>query len=153
MTKGLQRDEMIELLKRLGSAQDEDVLQAAREAHAQISAAGVSWEDLLVPDGASPDDVDDRAPDIEDRAPPPKATPKPIRRKPPRRVRTEPPVEQDGEHADSLALIDELLARRDISKHVRRELKDYKDDIDEGEFSTRDRRYILSLHKRLSKNN
>ncbi len=51
MTEMLRRDELIAILNRLGSDEDEEVLQAARQAHARIAASGMSWEDLLVPDG------------------------------------------------------------------------------------------------------
>ncbi len=43
MTEPLERDAVIGLLKRLGSDQDEDVLEAARQVHAQITAAGMTW--------------------------------------------------------------------------------------------------------------
>jgi len=139
-------------LKRLGSARDEDVLLAAREAHAQISAAGVRWEDLLVPDGAGTRGPEYRAPDVEDTAPPIKATPTPTEDTTPPVEDAELPVEKGAKHAESLALIEKILARRGISNQVRREMKDYKDDIAGGEFGERDRRYILALYKRLSKN-
>ncbi len=50
MTETLRRDEFIAILNRLGSDEDEEALQAARQAHARISASGMSWEELLVPD-------------------------------------------------------------------------------------------------------
>ena len=58
MTEPLERDEVVGLLKRLGSEPDEDVLEAARQVHARITAAGMTWDDLLVPDQAA-DDTDD----------------------------------------------------------------------------------------------
>ena len=59
MTEPLERDAVIGLLERLGSDQDDDVLEAARQVHAQITAAGMAWEDLLVPDKADDDDTDE----------------------------------------------------------------------------------------------
>jgi hypothetical protein len=56
-----------------------------------------------------------------------------------------------GGNADSLALIDKLLARRGISEDLREELTGYKDDIAGGEFADADRRYLRALGKRLSK--
>ncbi len=58
MTEPLKRDEVVGLLKRLGSEPDEDVLEAARQVHARITAAGMTWDDLLVPDQAA-DEADD----------------------------------------------------------------------------------------------
>ena len=58
MTEPLERDEVVGLLKRLGSEPDEEVLEAARQVHARITAAGMTWDDLLVPDQAA-DDTDD----------------------------------------------------------------------------------------------
>ena len=55
MTEPLERAKFIEVLKRLGSDQDEAVLEAARQAYAQITVAGITWEDLLVPDVAAGD--------------------------------------------------------------------------------------------------
>ena len=50
MNDTLERDTVIDLLDRLGSEQDEDVLAAARTLHAQITNAGMHWQDLLVGD-------------------------------------------------------------------------------------------------------
>ena len=134
MTEPLERDNVIELLKRLGSDQDEDVLKAARQVHAQITAAGMTWEDLLVPDegdeGDEGDDVEYQ--DTENEAP-------------------EPSAETAIEDVDSLALIDELLAKSGISEAMREELENYKSDIAEGEFDEADRRYLRAVHERLSK--
>ena len=81
MTEPLDRNDIISLLNGLGSDRDEDVLEAARQVHARIAAAGMAWEDLLVPDQADEDageaedaddelretdDADDDAGEIED---------------------------------------------------------------------------------------
>jgi hypothetical protein len=154
MTEPPRRDDVIELLNRLGSDRDEDVLEAAREVHARIAAAGTTWDELLVPEGGADDtddtddtddgtdtddgDTDDgesddtESPDPEDEA-------------------TRPAGGAGAKHADSIVLIDELLAKSDISADMREELKGYKTDIAEGEFEARDRRYISAIHKRLSK--
>ncbi|MFQ5974245.1 MAG: hypothetical protein ACE5Q3_18115 [Alphaproteobacteria bacterium] len=141
MTEPLERDEIIGLLKRLGSDRDEEVLEAAREAHARITAADMTWEDLLLPteaagdtdDAGDPDDAGDTGyQDLEDE-------------------HAEPPPEKAEKNAESLALIDKLLARSGTSENLREELENYKADIAEGEFEERDRRYIRALHQRLSK--
>ena len=147
MTEPLERDAVIGLLKRLGSDQDEDVLEAARQVHAQITAAGMTWEDLLVPhevpddvtdtdDDTDTDDVTDtgdaETEDAEDETP-------------------EPPAETARKDTDSIALIDKLLAKSGISEDLREELKGYKTDIAEGEFQEADRRYLRAISARLSK--
>lgn len=155
MTEPLKRDDIIELLNRLGSERDEDALEAARQAHAQIAAAGVTWDDLLVPDRTDEvddtgdddeyldlededdehldlDDDDDEHLDLEDED-------------------DEPPAAKVGNDAESRKLIDKLLARKGISDDLREELKGYKTDIADGEFSEADRRYLDALHARLSK--
>ena len=43
MTEPPSRDDVLELLEKLGSDRDEDVLEAAREVHARITAAGMTW--------------------------------------------------------------------------------------------------------------
>jgi hypothetical protein len=73
MTEMLRRDELIAILNRLGSDEDEEVLEAARQAHARIAASGMSWEDLLVPDGSAAEsdeaaDESDEAADENDEA-------------------------------------------------------------------------------------
>ena len=50
MSEPLERNQVIELLDKLGSEQDEDVLAAARMLHSQIIESGMGWEDLLVGD-------------------------------------------------------------------------------------------------------
>ena len=151
MTETLRRDEFIAILNRLGSDEDEEVLQAARQAHARIAASGMSWEDLLVPEepaaeneepAAEPDAESDEADEIEDGEL--------------EAVEDESPAERAGaegteKDTESLALIGELLARSDISEELRAELEGYKTDIAENEFVEADRRYLRAIRKRLSK--
>lgn len=144
MTEPLERDALIGLLKKLGGDEDEEVLTAARAVHARIAAAGMDWEDLLVPDREEADEEDtdegeaeaDREPEAEEE---PDGEP------------DEPPGEQAKKNAESLKLIDKLLARSGISAELREELKGYKADIAEGEFTERDRRYLRALAERLVK--
>ena len=161
MTEPLKRDEIVGLLKRLGSEPDEDVLEAARQVHARITAAGMTWDDLLVPDQAADDtddtdddaddtdDTDDDADDaddaddtddiddtgyedLEDES-------------------AEPTAETAGKNAASLTLIGKLLAKSGISQDLREELEGYKADIAEGDFGEADRRYLRAISERLSK--
>jgi len=144
MTDSLVRDDIIRTLERLGGDQDEEVLEAARQVHAQVMAAGLTWNELLVPDGTrdEADDSDDsefpdlededfESPDLEDED-------------------SESSDEKESKNAESLKLIDKLLARSNISKDLREELGDYKKDIVDGEFEEMDRRYLRALYKRLS---
>jgi len=158
MTEPIPREDVIELLHRLGSDRDEDVLEAAREIHARIAAANMTWDELLVPD-QSADDADDESDegedsvegddidegdDIEDPDPDDEETAEPA-------GAAGAAGGQDAKNAESLALIEKLLAMRGISTDMREELKGYKTDIAEGEFETRDHRYLRAVHARLSK--
>lgn len=125
MAEPLDRDNVIGLLDRLGSDQDVDVLEAARELHAQINAAGMDWDELLIADtSADPVDTSDAA---------------------------EPSAGATGKGGDTLGLIDKLLASSDRSEALREELEEYKADIANGEFHARDHQYVRSLYARLTK--
>ena len=56
----------------------------------------------------------------------------------------------DGEKSEALSLIDKISAL-EISKGTKEELKEYKQDIDDGEFAQMDLRYLRALHNRLAK--
>jgi hypothetical protein len=134
MTEPPRREDVIGLLNKLGSDRDEEVLEAAREVHARITAAGASWEELLVPDESVAEDDSDAvdSPDLEEETTPTAA-------------------EAGAKNAESIALIDKLLAKSDISTDLREELEGYKTDIAEGEFEDRDRRYVSAVFARMSK--
>jgi len=55
-----------------------------------------------------------------------------------------------GDNAQSLLLIDKMLAKPDISEDFRGELEGYKADMAAGEFDDGDHRYIRALYDRLS---
>ncbi len=125
MAEPLDRNDVISLLERLGSEQDEDVLEAARELHAQVNAAGMNWDELLITDtSADPVEPSDDA---------------------------EPAASATGKSADTLDLIDKLLAGPNRSDSLREELEEYKADIANGEFHARDHQYVRSLYERLTK--
>ncbi len=144
MTEPLERENVIELLNRLGSDRDEDVLEAARQVHAQITVGGMTWEELLVPDMAAGDDVEYRDTEAETLEAPAETLEAPAET-------LEAPAETAKKDADSLALIGELLARPGISEDLREDLENYKTNIAEGEFEKADRRYVRAVHERLSK--
>ena len=131
MDEILDRNEVLNLLDRLGSDQDGEVLAAAREVHAQITAAGADWDDLLAPE-LSPRRAGSDMPDTEHAG-------------------AAPPLSGNRKAADSLTLIEELLARRNCSDALREELAEYKADIAEGAFEARDHEYVRALHRRLTK--
>jgi hypothetical protein len=137
MIEPLDRDEVIRLLDQLGGNEDAEVLQAARELHAQITAAGMDWDELLIADASveSADGDDTTAPDDTDAA----------------NTAGEPSAGKQGKNANTLALLDELLARPDRSDALREELEEYKADIANGEFEARDHQYVRALYNRLTK--
>ena len=137
MIEPLDREEVIRLLDQLGSEQDDEVLQAARDLHAQITAADMDWDDLLTPDAsiepeeeADPEEADDADLDSADAA---------------------PSTGKSSREDETLALIDKLLAKPGSSDSLREELEEYKMDIANGEFAARDHKYVRALYDRLSK--
>ena len=131
------RDNVIELLEQLGEPDDVQALSAARNLHGIISGSGLTWDDLLVPDGEATtgqdhyrdeefDDADEGEPDFDDEVVP------------------------TGEAAADIKNIVQLLERKDIAAALREELEGYKEDIEEGDFTASDRQYLSALQKRLS---
>ena len=138
MTETLDRDELIGLLNSLGSEDDAEALAAARRARALVSEAGVSWDELLVPEESAEEDreLDEEPTEAEEE---------------PTEAEEEPPAEAAEKNAESLALIGKLLARKDISQELREELEGYKADIAEGDFTEADRKYLRAVSQRLKK--
>ena len=66
MSEGLDRDEMMRRLERLGSESDEDALAAAREIHAALTAAGLSWDELLVGEDEGEPPANEDEPDADE---------------------------------------------------------------------------------------
>ncbi len=161
MTEPLERDDLIGLLNRLGSESDEEVLEAAHQAHARITAASMTWEELLVPDHAAADsddadeaddaDASDDDGDAADDAASDDAADEAgeAGSEDPEDEPDEPPAETARKNAESLALIGKLLAKPAISNDLREELEDYKTDIAEGEFGQGDLKYLRAISKRL----
>jgi len=139
MSVTLERNQVIELLDKLGSEPDEDVLAAARMLHSQITESGMGWEDLLVGDepeveeeaqvDSLPDENDDIAEDT-----------------------VEPDTRFTGDETQTLSLIEKLLARDGISSEFREELEEYKIDISDGKFESGDHHYVHAVYARLTKN-
>jgi hypothetical protein len=159
MTEPLERDDIVGLLKRLGNEPDEEVLEAARQVHARITAAGMTWDDLLIPDQADDetedfdeaddsDDTDD-ADDSDDTDDADDAEYEDEEDE--EDEGAEPTAETAGKNAETLTLIGKLLAQSGISQDLRDELEGYKTDLAEGDFREADRRYLQAISERLSK--
>lgn len=135
MTDGIDRDALIELLEKLGSADDAEVVAAAREIDVRVKGGGATWNDLLVADAEPATTMDD---------------PDPVASVPddvPSESKAGPPPDD----SESARLIESLLAMKELSPELREELEGYKQDMADGEFGDMDRSYLRSLHKRLTK--
>jgi len=126
----LDRAELLELLGRLGAADDASVLAAARELYGKVREAGLTWDTLLRLDA----DATSHEPD--DSSPEETASDAPGER----------PVAGKAEVA---SLIERLLARTTISDTLREELLDFKRAIADGSFDEMDAQYVRALAKRL----
>lgn len=115
------RTGFIALLEQLRQEDDAAVVAAARDITARMDADGLTWEALIV-------DVDDED-DFEDGED----------------VAFVPVSDASGD----AELIDNLLARGDLSEDTREELEDYKRDIAEGDFTEADSQYLQALAKRI----
>lgn len=138
----LDRAELISLLETLGSENDEEVLAAARVLDTKVTAAGTSWSVLLAdrvgttPGAESSPSEDDDAEAAEAGA-----------------ATASLPSDESAKKAETLALIDKLLARSGHSDDLRQELEGYKEELaagDDGEFGDSDHAYIRALYKRLA---
>ena len=50
MQANLERQKFIDLLNKLGDPNDDEVIAAARDLHAQVVVSGLTWDDLLFPE-------------------------------------------------------------------------------------------------------
>ena len=166
MLANLNREEFIALLRKLGQEGDDDVLTAARDLHARITVAGIDWDNLLVPeedpdaepeededdyadeedeygeddddadegdgDDGDDDDDDDDADDADDAGDD---------------EDTALAAEQKKEAADLIAAI----SGQEVSASTKEDMKEYKQDLADGEFGAMDLKYLRSLRARLGK--
>jgi len=117
------REAVVAALEGLDQADDAAALAAARQAAALITAAGLHWDQVIAPPSA-----------------PETAEPEPI-----------PPAAEDPPSGDDKALIGRLLAIKTLYEGTRHELEGYLEDIDAGEFTAADSRYLKALYKRIAK--
>lgn len=144
MTDGLDRDELINLLGQLGDESDQTALMAARTIHAKVTAAGQTWDELLVgpvveTEEPVPTDEDADDEEEEEAEGTDAAADTPL---------AKGPLPDD---AESLRLIARLRDSANISEELRAELDDYKADIEAGDFTAEDRKYLRALYRRLKK--
>ncbi len=157
MTGELDRETFLRLLEGLGSASDEEALAAAREVHAQLGGAGLTWDALLVPEEQpEPEAADDEAEDDEaedDEAEDDEAEDHEAEDDEEEDRDQAPPTPDvpDVKDAEALKLIERLLEKSGLLEETRAELREYKKDIAAGEFEAMDRRYLKALHARLAK--
>lgn len=173
MAEDLDREELIALLERLGHADDSDALAAARKIHMRVTTAGESWDELLLPLEADQDsELDALKAELdaaEDTAQKQESELEALREQVVS-IKAENEADQYSEpdtspeqpdtaidkttavdDAQSLSLIDKILAKRDVADATREELLAYKDDIAHGEFDLADRKYLQALEARISK--
>jgi hypothetical protein len=126
----IDRPGFLALLDRLDDPDDAAVVAAAREIQRRLREAGVTWDDLLRPAEGAPEDKDEEVDEIAEPA------------------ALDRPADAAG---DDLAAIERLLARPRLSETTRQELEGMRADIDSGEFTARDRRYLRDLEARLAR--
>ena len=139
MRTKLERDDFIALLEKLNSEDEADVLAAARDINAQMTVAGVIWDDLLMSQGDAPTESD-YSDDDEDEG------------------EAEQSNDDDDsdlnplsaeERAEASSLI-AAIRGLEISDATKSELEEYEDDLEQGEFEQMDLRYLKALKTRLS---
>ena len=139
MSEELDRENLIELLEKLGAERDEDALSAARAINALVAGSGQTWDQLLteaeMPDAdlEADEEADEEAPEEADEE------------------ESASPEEAAAGDREALSLIAKLLAKPGLYEGTRQELEGYKEDIAEGEFTGADRKYLRTLQARLGK--
>lgn len=149
MLVNLNRETFIQLLEKLRSDDDDEILTAARDINAQMTVAELNWDDLLMPEGGPPEAAelekaeedeyeDEDESDMDTESLPESAEID---------DGLSDPLREEDE-AEALSIIENILAL-EISDTTREEMEDYKQDITEGEFEQMDLRYLRALHTRL----
>ena len=137
MPADLNREDILALLNKLGSADDAEVLGTARELNRQVKAAGVSWDALLASDTDDDDDDVIAYSGSDDDT-----------------VLVAPNADHgglnDADKAEARALIDAIGALK-VSDTTRDELADYAADLLENRMEQMDLRYLRALKKRLDR--
>ena len=138
MLANLDRKKFIELLNNLGDDDKEKVLAAAQNLHAQVVVAGMSWEDLLVPDTEeNKSDATNEADEEQTRLP---------------TESNSDSKELSGEERQEALLLIKKISELNVSSETIKDMEDYKIEIEDedGIFESMDLQYLRSFYKRLT---
>lgn len=143
MFANLDRNDFIALLNKLGSPDDAEALSAARDLHAKVTVADVTWDMLLAPEKPAARSSEDAEEDVD-------AIDLPSRDDDIVLVAPEPDhgALSEADKAEVKTLIDAIGAM-EISDVTRGELTDYAADLVTGTLEQMDLRYLRALKKRL----
>lgn len=128
---------LLERLERLSAADDAEVLQAARELAARISDSGLDWDELIMPEDPPENDFTTADYDGEEDG-----------------DYGEDGVEEEalleGDGSDEMQLLQKLLERKGLSRALKEELREIRQEATTEGLSDMDRRYLRALATRLA---
>ena len=137
MQTDLNRDEFLELLEKLSSTKKSDVLSIVEEINNKMSNAGVTWDQLLISSQAEEEEEveesdDDEVINIEDVE----------------EFKSQPISKTEITEVKKLIQAIDAISKSDATKQ---ELREYEEDLKEGDFEQMDLQYLRALKDRLSK--
>ncbi|MBL6863892.1 MAG: hypothetical protein ISQ90_03805 [Rhodospirillales bacterium] len=137
MQTDLNRDEFLELLEKLSSTKKSDVLSIVEEINNKMSNAGVTWDQLLISSQAEEEEEveepdDDEVSNIEDVE----------------ESKSQPISKTEITEVKKLIQAIDAISKSDATKQ---ELREYEEDLKEGDFEQMDLQYLRALKDRLSK--
>ena len=138
MLANLDRKKFLELLNTLGDEDREKVLAAAQDLHAQVVVAGISWEDLLVPD--TEQKTSDTTDETDEEQTPSSTESDPDNK------------ELSGAETEEALMLIKKISELKVSGETIKDMEDYKIEIEDedGIFEFMDLQYLRSLYKRLT---
>ena len=135
MQTDLNRDEFLELLEKLSSTKKTDVLTIVEEINNKMSNAGVTWDQLLISSQAE-EEVEEahdyEVNNIEDVE----------------ESKSQPISKTEITEVKKLIKAIDVISKSDATKQ---ELREYEEDLKEGDFEQMDLQYLRALKDRLSK--
>mgnify|MGYP000660209397 FL=1 len=137
MQTDLNRDEFLELLEKLSSTKKSDVLSIVEEINNKMSNAGVTWDQLLISSQAEEEEEveepdDDKVSNIKDVE----------------ESKSQPISKTEITEVKKLIQAIDAISKSDATKQ---ELREYEEDLKEGDFEQMDLQYLRALKDRLSK--